>query len=744
MKRVLFPILALVLAASLALPLAAPVTAQDQGCSISGHKYLCDESGECRGVGLEGWTINLTGLASATTTTDGDGYYIFTGLSDGTYTVSETLRDGWTNCTPASYEITIETIDENCQIHGTGVIVSDTNTMVTAGNVSGAEYDYNAVSAWEYKGDPPDTVKSDWDKGLSYDFSPSGADWIWESYLVVNPAVDETVGFQRTFYIPGTPTGGTLYITCDNSYQVELNENMLESRPGAGNWDVVESYNVLADLQSGDNLLEITATNDGTPGSNQDSNPAGLIYELSYEFDFDTNELNFCNRWLEADGSISGYKYLCGESGECTGVGLGGWTINLTGPVSQTTTTDVNGDYQFTDLPSGTYTVFETLEDGWEACIPTSYQVNLEGSENRGVVVSDTDTMVTTGNVDGATYQHNAEYAWEPYLNDPNPTDPNNSVWDQGVASTYVFGNGADWIWESYRVVHPELGDIVEFERSFDIPGSPTGGTLYITCDNGYEVYVNGKFVGNAEVYDVSGTDWEDSDLTKAYVDTTHWQSVDTYDVSGLLWNGTNTLVVIAANEYMGQLDGQQKGDIYHNPAGLIYELLYEFDVTGTERNFCNREVNTCPEEPGSRTLGFYKNHPCVVDEVLPITIAGEEVTTADWVEIIKDRDTHSSRLRSQLLVTMLNAAVFGIGDCTLEYLGLEGNQTVDDIIAQAEALLADPNATKGELSAMQDLLDRINNSNDDAPLPEGIAEACPPGGGPPKTPPGKAKGKGK
>ena len=38
----------------------------------------------------------------------------------------------------------------------------------------------------------------------------------------------------------------------------------------------------------------------------------------------------------------------------------------------------------------------------------------------------------------------------------------------------------------------------------------------------------------------------------------------------------------------------------------------------------------------------------------------------------------------------------------------------------------------------MQDLLDSINNSNDDAPLPEDIAEACPPGGGPPKTPPGK------
>jgi len=341
MKKTLFPILALALAASLALPLAAPVTATAQGCSISGYKYLASESGECTQTGLEGWTINLTGETTAgvpvsrSTTTDSNGYYIFTALSDGTYTVSETLRDGWANCTPASYDITI---DENCQIHGTGVVVSDTNTLVTAGNVESATYPYNAVEAWEHTA---------WAAAKS-SFS-SGADWIWESYLVVNPAVDETVGFQRTFYIPGTPTGGTLRITADNFYAVTLNGIPIGSD---GNWKNVVDYDVSAFLQNS-NLLQIEAVNEG--GGNQYSNPAALIYELSYEFDAD--ELNFCNRWVKADSSISGYKYLCDESGECTGVGLGGWTINLTGPVSATTTTDTTGYYEFAGLPSGTYTV---------------------------------------------------------------------------------------------------------------------------------------------------------------------------------------------------------------------------------------------------------------------------------------------------------------------------------------------------------------------------------------------------
>jgi len=84
--------------------------------------------------------------------------------------------------------------------------------------------------------------------------------------------------------------------------------------------------------------------------------------------------------------------------------------------------------------------------------------------------------------------------------------------------------------------------------------------------------------------------------------------------------------------------------------------------------------------------MGFYKNHPWVVEEALPITIADEEVVY--WgraLEIINNRDTHRSRLLSQLMVTKLNMAVFGIGGCSLDHLGLEGEQTVDEVIADAE-----------------------------------------------------------
>ncbi len=147
-----------------------------------------------------------------------------------------------------------------------------------------------------------------------------------------------------------------------------------------------------------------------------------------------------------------------------------------------------------------------------------------------------------------------------------------------------------------------------------------------------------------------------------------------------------------------------------------------------------------CPEEPGTRTLGFYKNHPCVVELLLPQTVGERTFNTVEdameqllWAE---PKGDHNLILERALLVAKFNVEMFGIGGCDLLGIG----ESVNQIITQGEELLADPNATKDELSAKYELLDEINNYGTDVPLPEEIAEACPPGGGPPKTPPGQGK----
>lgn len=53
-----------------------------------------------------------------------------------------------------------------------------------------------------------------------------------------------------------------------------------------------------------------------------------------------------------------------------TETGLPGWQINVTGPVSQSTTTGASGTALFTCLPPGTYQVTETPQPGWVQTFP--------------------------------------------------------------------------------------------------------------------------------------------------------------------------------------------------------------------------------------------------------------------------------------------------------------------------------------------------------------------------------------
>ena len=173
-------------------------------------------------------------------------------------------------------------------------------------------------------------------------------------------------------------------------------------------------------------------------------------------------------------------------------------------------------------------------------------------------IISDSDTLVVKGNDDGASYPYNAVYAWEPY-NDSTP-----SYWDDNVDYDFT-PSGADWIWESYRVLHPIMGDIVVFRKDFsiNIPCCCSCGAthhlrhhgiscfkrriigiLHITADNGYEVFLNGHFVGRAQL-----EDGYQQNLTAPYVKK-GWQSVEHYKVSPLLKLCNNNLTVIGVNEY--------------------------------------------------------------------------------------------------------------------------------------------------------------------------------------------------
>jgi len=67
-------------------------------------------------------------------------------------------------------------------------------------------------------------------------------------------------------------------------------------------------------------------------------------------------------------GMVSGEVYLDADPWG----GLSSWCIKLIGAVTATAITDVNGDYLFTGVPAGTYTVCETVQSGWSESFPSA------------------------------------------------------------------------------------------------------------------------------------------------------------------------------------------------------------------------------------------------------------------------------------------------------------------------------------------------------------------------------------
>ena len=53
-------------------------------------------------------------------------------------------------------------------------------------------------------------------------------------------------------------------------------------------------------------------------------------------------------------------------------VGLSGWRVQVSGPTTQTASTDGNGAYTFTGLPAGNYTVCVMPPMGWTQVSPLS------------------------------------------------------------------------------------------------------------------------------------------------------------------------------------------------------------------------------------------------------------------------------------------------------------------------------------------------------------------------------------
>jgi hypothetical protein len=197
--------------------------------------------------------------------------------------------------------------------------------------------------------------------------------------------------------------------------------------------------------------------------------------------------------------------------------------------------------------------------------------------------------------------------AWEPNNN----VDP--SYWDQVINAdpsgngAWLLNNGADWVWETFRVQDPIQGTVIQANVTINVPVATTG-TFRITCDNGYRVDLNGTTITTADGVtaglgtqlsnDFAANIATNTNLKQANVSGDGWQTVGSYSVN--LLAGANNFVLYGVNEYMNTDDSHTGfagfggigvraagtdpvGDINLNPAGCIFGLAANPVAAGEE-----------------------------------------------------------------------------------------------------------------------------------------------------------------
>ncbi len=285
--------------------------------SISGFVYLDvnnDGVKDADEVGLPGVTITLGGPIERTIVTGPDGLYQFDGLPDGVYTISQTHLPGY-----------LDGIDTPGQPL-LGAFENDRFVDVNlSGNVALVNYNF---------GERPVNVASNSISGFVYvDVNNNGVKDAEEHGLpgvtiTLSGPVEQTVitGDDGSYLFEGLP---------DGMYSVS------EMQP-AGYLDGIDT--------PGQPLLG-SVENDRFIDLNLSHN----VPLVNYNFGERLNNVsaNSISGFVYADVNNNGVK-------DAVELALPNVPISLSGPVSRTIVTGVDGSYRFDDLPVGTYTVTET------------------------------------------------------------------------------------------------------------------------------------------------------------------------------------------------------------------------------------------------------------------------------------------------------------------------------------------------------------------------------------------------
>ncbi|NLF30932.1 MAG: hypothetical protein GX591_08610, partial [Planctomycetes bacterium] len=304
------------------------------------HDYDMDGKWDGGEPAIEDWQLCLDG--DDCKPTDGYGFAVWNGVSDGAHTVSETVPAGWAASTATSHNVNLSLGKYTLGAPGpTSATLSVPNTT----DSYGITFLGRSGNTWTYKVEEISGRNlSHWVLGLG---TCDGL-VVSTSPTATSIGHDDSTGFFGAKWEPGEAfTSGEFSITLNGNYPTGTIQALVKTGKGGSG--------------SGIALGTIAGPVCTTFGN----------YRTDY--------------------TLSGAKYLDQDGDgvwDAVEDGLAGWEIRLedSAGTAITTTTGADGAYTFDNLIAGTYTVTEVLQDGWEQTAPASGKHVVTLSPDRGDV----------------------------------------------------------------------------------------------------------------------------------------------------------------------------------------------------------------------------------------------------------------------------------------------------------------------------------------------------------------------
>jgi hypothetical protein len=161
--------------------------------------------------------------------------------------------NGGTPCVGSAPTVSCPAIPLQCTPNTDQIFVSDTSTNVT-------EIDTITQNTPSVVVTPTSITNTFWTASIP------GATWIWSEEPITGWTADKAVTFTKTFTVTDIPTGGSITIAADNTYEITLNGHLIDADSSGtlNTFQNAATHPILAtDLVTGTNTLVIVVKNIG-------------------------------------------------------------------------------------------------------------------------------------------------------------------------------------------------------------------------------------------------------------------------------------------------------------------------------------------------------------------------------------------------------------------------------------------------------------------------------------------------